>query len=313
MKIVDCHAHFEPRMLELPRVLAKMDEAGVERVALIPTMNDPLPSTPETLLAALRVAMRSRAGRLLAEGVHRALLTPEGDLRLQGQVFQIYDRPDNDSVARAVAAHPTRFWGWIFLNPRNNPRVLDDLEKYRSIPGMIGIKLHPHWHDYRTDLLDPILRRAQELKLPALIHLGFGKRGDYRAMASRYPGVSFLFAHAGFPFYDELWRHARALRNVFIDLSSPYINEALARDAVRALGPERCLYGTDAPYGFHADDGSYDYGEIRRWVERMDLRGAAQERIFAGNFLELLARQGALHWAPCKPLSLAGARSGRRS
>jgi hypothetical protein len=274
-------------MLDLPLALAKMDGAGVDRVVLIPAMNDPLPHTPEKLLAVLRRAMRSRATRPLAEALHRVLLTPEGDLRLGGEVFQIYARPDNEAVARAVRAYPDRFWGWIFLNPRNNPGVLDELELHRQTPGMIGLKLHPHWHDYRTDLLDPLLRRAEELRLPVLIHLGFGRRGDYRAIAARYPRLTLICAHAGFPFYDDLWAHARSLPNVYVDLSSPYIDEELARGAVAVLG-RRCLYGTDAPYGFTGDDGSYDYRRIRGWVERLPVGERDREAIFGGSFLELV-------------------------
>jgi predicted TIM-barrel fold metal-dependent hydrolase len=286
--IVDCHAHFDPRMLDAGRMLAKMDAAGVDRVALIPPMNDPLPATPERLLALMRRLSSSAAGRVLVEATHRALLTPEGDLRLDGKVVSIYARPDNEGVARLVAAHPDRFFGWIFLNPRNNPQVLDELERWRAVPGMIGVKLHPHWHDYRTDLLRPLLRRVEELGLPALVHLGFRARGDFRAICEAHPKLTLISAHAGFPFYKDLWRYAGAYPNLYVDLSSPYIDEALARAAVAAMGPERCLYGTDAPYGFHDADESYDYGAIRGWVERMPVSHAMRERILGDTFREIL-------------------------
>lgn len=276
-------------MLDVDGALAKMDAAGVDRVALIPAMNDPLPHTPERLLAVMRRLMRSRATRPLAEAVHRATLTAEGDLRLKGKTFGIYDRPDNETVARACAAHPTRFLGWIFLNPRNNPRVLDDLERWRSAPGMIGVKLHPHWHDYRTELLTPVLRRVAELGLPILIHLGFRRRGAFREICDALPTLTVISAHAGFPFYDDLWAYRSAYPNLHVDLSSPYIDEPLARAAVAAMGPERCLFGTDAPYGFPEQDGSYDYGRIRGWVERMPVSSAARERMLGGRFLELVS------------------------
>lgn len=288
-QVIDCHAHLEPRMLDVESALARMDAAGVDRVALIPAMNDPLPETPERLLSALRALMRNRAGRVVAEGVHRALLTPEGDLRLNGRVHTIYARPDNGAVAAIVEAHPTRFWGWIFLNPRNNPTVLDELERWRSVKGMIGLKLHPHWHDYRTELLRPLLARAEELRLPVLVHLGFGARGDYHAICERFPKLVLIAAHAGFPFYDALWRRGRDCPNLHVDLSSPYIDEALARAAVAAMGHARCLYGTDAPYGFHAPDGRYDYGEIKRWVQRMPLPSEAIDDVLGGTMLRLLS------------------------
>ena len=210
-------------------------------------------------------------------------------------------------MARLVAAHPARFLGWIFLNPRNNPRVLDELERWRAVPGMIGVKLHPHWHDYRTEILGPVLRRAEELGLPVLIHLGFRKRGDFRAICREHPRLKVISAHAGFPFYEDLWAYRGAHPNLHVDLSSPYIDEALARAAVQAMGPERCLYGTDAPYGFHEADGSYDYGEIRRWVERMPVSTAVRERIFGGNL------RGIVEIEPARPDARRSATRARRS
>ncbi len=286
--IIDSHAHFDPRILDVGAMIAKLDAAGVDKVALIPCMNDPLPGTPEMLLAVARTLSRSRLSRPIVERIHRSTLTPEGDLRLSGQTIPLYARPDNDAVAAVCAAHPDRFVGWMFLNPRNNPRVLDELEVLRARPNMIGVKLHPHWHDYRTGVAMPLLRRVEELGLPALIHLGFGPRGDYRAICQAFPRLKVIAAHAGVPFYDDLWRHARDLPNLYVDLSSPYIDEALARAAVREMGAHRCLYGTDAPYGFHDPAGTYDYGAIRGWVEGMPISSAEKDRILAGNAAEVL-------------------------
>lgn len=286
--IIDMHAHFEPRMLDETNLVAKLDGAGVQKVVLIPPINDLLPETPQRLLSVARSLARRTLTRPLVEVIHRSTLNPEGDLRLQGQTISIFDRPDNASVAALCAARPDRFAGWIFLNPRNNPRVVDELEAWRSKPGMLGVKLHPHWHDWRTDIATPLFRRAEELGLPVLIHLGFRARGDDRAICERFPKLTVIAAHAGFPFFDDLWRAGRDIPNLFVDLSSPYLNEALARDCVKGLGADRCLFGTDAPYGFHAEDGSYDYRAIRRWVERMPLTERDREKVFEGNARRLL-------------------------
>jgi predicted TIM-barrel fold metal-dependent hydrolase len=290
--IIDCHAHFDPRLLDTARVIDMMDESGVDRIVMIPTMNDPIDDSPERLLALMRRLMGSSLTRPLTEAVHRSLLGADGSLRLNGKVYRIYPRPDNERVAQLVAAHPDRFLGWIFLNPRDNPTVLDELERWRHVRGMVGIKLHPHWHDYRTEVLGPILRRAEELRMPVLIHLGFGRRGDFRSMCRQHPRLVVISAHAGFPFYKDLWAYRGECPNLYVDLSSPYIDERLARAAVAAMGPERCLYGTDAPYGFHVEDGSYDYGMIKGWVERLPIASAKKDGVFGGNFLTLLERAG---------------------
>jgi predicted TIM-barrel fold metal-dependent hydrolase len=288
--IIDSHAHFEPRMFQLGDMLQTMDRVGIDKIALIPSMNDPLPETPERLLWLARKLMQSCLTRPLTELIHRSTLTREGNLKLRGEVFQIYPRPNNQAVAEAVATHPARLLGWIFLNPKVDPNALEELERWRAVPGMIGIKLHPHWHDYRTELLWPVLARAEELSLPALIHLGFGPRGDYRDLCEKFPRLRIIAAHAGFPFYQDLWKFARDYPNLYVDLSSPYIDESLARAAVRALGPNRCLYGTDAPYGFHHPGEPYDYQAIKGWISRMPISSGEIERIFGENFAALLTR-----------------------
>jgi hypothetical protein len=263
--IIDCHAHLEPRMLEVPALLGKMDAAGIDRVALIATMNDPLPHVPDRLLATMRKAMRTRVGRPLAALVARATHTYEGDLKLGGSVYQIYDRPDNAAVARILEAHPDRFVGWMFLNPRGNPDVLEELERWRAVKGMVGVKLHPHWHRYRLPAAERVLARAQELSLPVLIHLGFGERGDYRALADRFPRLRVLFAHAGMPFFGRLWGFARGRRNLFVDLSSPYLDEALARLTVSAR-PTRATITAGSGGGSSASPSDMP-SATRCWVE----------------------------------------------
>ena len=56
------------------------------------------------------------------------------------------------------------------------------------------------------------------------------------------------------------------------------------------MGARRCLYGTDAPYGFHESDQSYNYNEIKGWIERMSLRSEEQDLIFGKTFEEIIAR-----------------------
>jgi len=289
MAVIDVHAHLETRMLDVPAMLARMAERGIDRVALIPCMNDPLPETPVRLLALVRRLMRSPSCHPVARVVAASTIDDRGDLRLSGQHYAIYPRPDNASVAAVLAAHPAHFLGWIFLNPRAAVG-LDELERWRHVPGFIGVKLHPHWHGWPVEDALPIATRCEELGLPILIHLGFARRGDWRVLADACPRLRLIFAHAGMPHYDRMWGAIRDDRRLFLDVSSPYLDEALVRDAVRAVGPERVLYGTDAPYGFHDAGGGYDYAAIRGWVERLPIAARQIERVLGDNTLALLDR-----------------------
>ncbi|ACY14343.1 amidohydrolase family protein [Haliangium ochraceum] len=290
MTVIDAHAHFDPRILDVPALLHKLDGAGIDKVVLIPSMNDPLPHTPELLLSVMRRLMSSPLCGCAA-WIERRLHDDEGNLRLRGETIRIYSRPDNGQVADLLRAHPERFLGWIFLNPRDTLDPVEELERWREVPGFIGVKLHPHWHGYAIHEALPIAVRCEELGLPILIHLGFGERGAWQVLRGRCPKLRIVFAHAGMPLFARMWRDIRDDPGLYIDLSSPYLSERLARDAVSVCGPERALFGTDAPYGFPDGDHGYDYTHIRGWVERMPCHARSIERMLGGNAERLLAEQ----------------------
>jgi len=290
MPVIDAHAHYDPRMLDLPSALAKMDRVGVDKVALIPCMNDPLPHTPEALLTLLRSILMSPLWRLGQQLVD-AFYTPDGHLKLRGEVYKIYDLPDNNSVAEAMKSYPDRFLGWIFLNPKVMDDPVQELERWRQVPGFIGVKLHPHWHHYPLRDALPIARRCEELDLPILVHLGFGDAGEWGTLVDPCPKLRMLFAHAGMPFFWRLWGEVRCNPNLFVDVSSPYLSERLVRAAIHTCGAHKVLYGTDAPYGFPGQDHSYDYAHIKRWVERAPETSLGIERMLGTNVERLLSEQ----------------------
>jgi predicted TIM-barrel fold metal-dependent hydrolase len=78
------------------------------------------------------------------------------------------------------------------------------------------------------------------------------------------------------------------MKNVFVDLSqTSYVNEKTLRKAVEYLGVERCLFGTDGPYGFHGSDGKFDYGLIKKRIENLFPDKGVQRRLLGENFAEL--------------------------
>ncbi|MBP6633873.1 MAG: amidohydrolase [Kofleriaceae bacterium] len=286
--VIDAHAHLDERMLDVPTMLAQMAARAVDRVVLIPCMNDPLPATPARLLAVVRGLLRSPL-HPLAGAIHRRTMTADGNLRLSGATYAIYPRPDNAAVAAAITAHPDRFLGWIFLNPGvGAAEAIEQLERWRQVPGFVGVKLHPHWHDWALADALPLARRCEELGLPVLVHLGFGDRGAWRVLADGCPRLRLVFAHAGIPHFQRMWPAVRRDPRLWLDVSSPYLDEKLVRAALAAVGPDHLLYGTDAPYGFHGADGGYDYGAVRGWVERLPAPASAIEQVLGGNLLRLL-------------------------
>lgn len=294
--IVDCHAHLEVRSLPLDELVQKMDGQGIDRVVLMARVTETVePDKSETLLALQRGMMNSLLLRPAASLVSTTFYDANGSLRplwrpftTEGRGYVKAMRPDNESVAAALQQVPDRFWGWVFVNPKAAADVLGELERWRAVRGMIGVKVHPYWHQYPLTELAPVAQRAEDLGLPVIIHLGFGTQGAYRWLVESFPRLRVIFAHAGLPYYKALWPVVRENPNAYVDLSSAHLSERFVRKVVRILGPEKCLYGTDSPYGFSDATGSYDYGRVKGWVDRLPVSDRDRDRILGENFLGLI-------------------------
>jgi predicted TIM-barrel fold metal-dependent hydrolase len=288
--IVDAHYHLEPRLEPVNRLLEKMRANGIDRVALISSVCDPieLGRLGRTFGNAMRRALAGRAthvGRLL----YRSTVRRSGRVSFLGKSAAVYPRPDNDAVEQVMSEHPNQFIGWLFVNPRAAPPVAEAERRFRH-PGWIGVKAHPFWHRYAISELEEVAALCQERGKPMLVHLGAGaERGDFRYLPKRFPKLKLVYAHAGIPWYRSLWEDLLRRELVFVDLSSPYLNKELRYAALRALGASRCLYGTDGPYGYPAPDGGYNHGAILRQIERFGLSAQDLDRVLGGNFTELTA------------------------
>lgn len=287
--VIDGHYHLEERLETVERLLTQMDRHGIVRIALVPAVQDPfrLGAAAYKALKLMRAALMSRwqgLGLLL----YRSLVASNGKFVVMGKRCSIYDQPDNRTVSRVIQAHPDRFYGWIFVNPRAADPI-QEMNKWMGQPGWVGVKTHPFMHRYPVAMLDEVAAYCVNKDVPLLMHLGGDReRGDYRYLPERHPGLRVIYAHGGLPFYRELWDYARRKENVLVDISSPYLDEPLRFGTITALGSRKCLYGTDGPYGYADSDGSYDHGKILGEILRSPLRDIDKERITGGNFSEII-------------------------
>jgi predicted TIM-barrel fold metal-dependent hydrolase len=287
--IIDCHAHFEPRLLDEKTLIQRMDEARIDKMVMIPLMTNP-PETKKSdfMMAVQREMFYSTALRPLGIAITKSMYKTKGQWKLWGinqetKTYSIVVRPDNDSTVALMKRHPDRFMGWIFVNPEEG-NALEEIERLRSVPGMIGIKLHPFWHQYPMPRAAEVARRAQELNLPVSIHLGFGQAGDYEWLVDQFPNLKIIFSHLGSPFYKDLWKRVGHRKNVFFDFSSTYhVSEPLVKRAIKYLGPKKCMFATDSPYA-HTDV----MLRIRKWVDELPITDSERDLIYSKNFLSLI-------------------------
>lgn len=282
--IVDAHYHLEEELESLEALLEQMQEHGVDRVALIPKMNEPFHLKPIPKKAG-KLLPQLLAGRLhgLGMALYNSTVTYDGKLSTLGVKYLIYHKPDNTYIDQVLQDYPDKFYGWIFVNPRTMDTV-EEMEKWVGRPGWIGVKTHPFWHNWSVSALDDVAALCREKDLPILMHLGGDREtGDYRYLPERHPGLKVVYAHAAVPYFQGAWEYIKNKDNIFVDLSSSvYMNEEILADVVKSLGYQKCLYGTDGPYA-HATQ-----GRMLDRIYRLNLPDNELEHILGANFLEMI-------------------------
>lgn len=284
--VIDCHYHLDERYLTIDELIKKMDEAGVEKTALMGAQIDPYPEPSRFLISLLLPMLTTRALRPVGK-MFIANFTRDG-IKLMGKEYPLYSDPDNAPVFDAVKRHPDRFLGWIFVNPHGKKDQAAEFEKWRKTKGVAGVKAHCFWNHHTPIELRPVAEKLASAGLPLILHLGYGPEGDYAALLKAVPELKLIMAHTGFPGYSDTWREIRSRKNVFVDLSqTSYVSPRTLRAAVEYLGADRCLFGTDGPFGFHGQDGKFDYGLIKRRIEAAFPDAGTRRRLLGDNFREI--------------------------
>lgn len=287
--IIDCHYHLEPRLLSTEQLIKQMDNCEVDKVALMGVINEPIPKPPEYLLKLFRFSWSHSPFRFIAKMLSNNF-TPEGDIKLPTGEFHLHPNPKNEPVFQLIDDNPDRFLGWVFLNPVGEADLMQEFNKWKDHPGFIGVKAHPFWHRYEPIKLLPVAEQLSKLGKPLLIHAGWGSHGDYGHLLNNLPGLKLVLAHAGFPLYSKTWNKIKNFKNVYIDLSqTSYLNNRMTKEAISFLGVEKCLFGTDGPYGIHGPNDLFDYSYIKKRIEKLVPDKGIQTKILGENFLELIA------------------------
>lgn len=262
----------------MPPVLAASDDE-----------NDPVIWDAHTHLSGVTGSVEERTERLLEYadrlGIARLVV-------FMGTAFVADPSPEelrkqNDQVLRAIAHAPERILGMVYVNPKHTRASLDEMDRCVGAGPMIGVKL---WIalECRRPELDPIVRRAVELKIPVLQHAynrvgdnlpGESTCEDVAALAARHPDAAFICAHTG----NDWERGIRAIRaqgNVAAEICGCDPTAGFVEMAVRELGAERVIYGSDA--------GGRSFASQLGKVYGANLPEAARRLVLGGNLRRLL-------------------------
>lgn len=160
----------------------------------------------------------------------------------------------NDQILAAVAAHPGKLYGFVYLNPKHTDEAVAELKRCVANGPMVGVKL---WVAHRCSAaeLDPIVSLATELQVPVFQHTWLKTTGnlpgestpsDIARLAARHPEAKLICGHTGGNWEIGI-PEVRAYPNVYVDLAGFDPTAGVTELAVRELGAERVLFGSDAP------------------------------------------------------------------
>ena len=80
----------------------------------------------------------------------------------------------NDIVREAVKRYPDRLIGFVWVNPYDGEKAIDEVKRAVNEWGFQGIKLHPLIHAFipSDEVVLPIMELARDFKIPVLFHSG---------------------------------------------------------------------------------------------------------------------------------------------
>jgi uncharacterized protein len=296
VQVCDVHCHFfSSRFLE---ILAKdrRDIAPGDHAAVISTLLgwDP-PGPPDAL-----------ADRWIAELDRHQIARAAVIASIPG---------DEESVATAIARHPARLVGFFMLNPS----TADAAERLSRALGdwkLRGICLFPAMHHYRLDdervtaTFEAAAARGaavfvhcgvltvgvrKRLGLASSFNLRLGDPLTLSTVAAKFPNVSVIIPHFGAGFLRETLMAADQCPNIHLDTSSsnswikyhPGLTlEAVFRQALEVVGPDRLIFGTDSSF-FPRGWQRQIFEQQKATLDTIGVSAESQEKIFSGNFERL--------------------------
>ena len=214
---------------------------------------------------------------------------------------------DEESVIKAVAAFPDRFFAYAMVNPLKWQPINVDaaclfpaMHRY-SIQSEEAARVF-HWAEenrkavfVHCGVLSVGIRK--KLGLESLFDMRFSNPIDLHAVALRYPTVPIIVPHFGAGYFREALMLADLCPNVYLDTSSSnqwmkYQESHLDlrhvfRRALDVVGPHRLLFGTDSsffPRGWHHQI----FDEQARVLYELNLSIEDARAIFSENLVRIL-------------------------
>jgi predicted TIM-barrel fold metal-dependent hydrolase len=248
IQAIDVHAHFGRFAGAMFQIVNQLMSGGADVVV----QRARLARTRLTMVSPLEALLPRLKGDPVSANVHAAQVIAETDGLRQ----------------------------WVVVDPLK-PETFEQAEAMLKLPKCVGMKIHPEEHVY------PIAEQGRLLfefaaEHHAIIQTHSGEENslpvDFVVWANAFPEVALILSHLGCGWNEDPALQVRAIQkskhgNVFTDTSSARsITSNLIEWAVREIGAERILYGTDSPLYFAPmQRARIDYADISDRDKRLIL------------------------------------------
>jgi predicted TIM-barrel fold metal-dependent hydrolase len=197
-------------------------------------------------------------------------------------------REENDQVLAALSHWHDRAFGFCYVSGEHVQASLQEIDRCIGDGPMVGIKL---WVARRSNAaeLDPIIERAARYKAVIFQHTWFKTDGgnypgestplDLVELARRHPETQLICGHTGGTWELGI-RAVRDVKTISVDLAGSDPTNGMVEMAVRELGAERVIYGSDS--------GGRSFASQLGKVHGARISDEAKRLIFSDNLRRLL-------------------------
>jgi len=188
--------------------------------------------------------------------IRLALISNIDGAALPGKTLDLDEVAANKITLETVKSNSKILCGLAWARPVDgSPK---NLEPFLRDHGFVGVKLHPEMNHFAADdsLVDGYLELCERYKVPAVFHSdqpgsNAGPEKIYAA-ARRHPMVAIILYHMVFGGPHEpaisVVKEALEKKDANLFLETSQADPKVVIKAVRELGSERVLFGSDATY-----------------------------------------------------------------
>ena len=199
----------------------------------------PMPMGEITLAGMLRVMDANQIERIVVSSIEAIL----------------YDITFGNRAVADIVRQSPRVFGYIFLSPNRVAESFEDLDRYANDPRFVGVKMYSGAYigqalncPAHRQFLERIAARFPRLAI--LFHCGENDPNNYPGileLARLFPSLKFIMGHMGSALWPQALAAAQQVPNLYPEICAPVPARPRTEDAVKAVGADRVLFGSDYP------------------------------------------------------------------